>query len=319
MTDTGISRDISPVKLKARLKSMYFYMSRAEALDLALSAVVDDYDAGVLSGEYFEGSGLVVVGESNSGKTREINQALRRMTDSGPALECGREKQILQITLDGETTWKALGLHVVERLGYAMTARRTEHEIWAQARRQLERTGTWLVHIDECQHMFETLGERDTRKVINSIKTFMKNRDWPVVVVLSGIPQLLDKVNVDPQLRNLMTPYWMQPVDPLMDEDIDEIDTAFYQFAESLGINIDEVRSEEVFQRMCYGFGNMYGRIFKFMIDVFSTLPRDQAAITVDFLADRYSVLTGCIPGHNVFLREDYRACDVDRLLAGME
>ncbi|MEP1699425.1 MAG: hypothetical protein ABJJ69_23080 [Paracoccaceae bacterium] len=43
------------------LKSLYFYMPRAVGLDEALSSVVDEYDTGALTGQHFEGCGLVVV------------------------------------------------------------------------------------------------------------------------------------------------------------------------------------------------------------------------------------------------------------------
>ena len=155
--------------------------------------------------------------------------------------------------------------------------------------------------------------------MINSIKTFMKHRDWPVVVVLSGIPELLEKVNLDPQLRNVLTPYYLHPLDPLAKEGFDEIDTVLYGFSEATGIGIDAVRNEDVFMRMCHGHGNMYGRVFRFLVDVFASLPVDLSELTVGFLADRYALKTGCIPGQNVFLRDDYLGCDVEALMAGSD
>ena len=319
MNELLIPRDLSVVKRRAKLKALFFQMSRADALDEKLQAVIDDFDAGVLSGKHWEGNGLVVVGESNSGKTEEINRALDRFASQTASLECGRETNFLQIALEGETTWKALGLTVVRELGYEMAARKTEHEIWSQARRQLERTGTWLIHVDECQHMFETLGDKETRKVINSIKTLMKHRHWPVVVVLSGIDDLLGKVNLDPQFRNLMTAFHMGPINPMLDADLDEVDTAFVGYAAAVGVNIDRVRSEETYRRLCYGHGNLFGRVFKFMVDLFANVPPDCTDMTIDMLAERYAARSGCMPGHNPFLRDDYHACDVDNLLAGVD
>jgi len=71
--------------------------------------MVDEYDAGRLSGEYFEGSGLVVVGESGSGKPTEINYTLARLVQDRPALECGLETSFIQLTLVSETTDAARG------------------------------------------------------------------------------------------------------------------------------------------------------------------------------------------------------------------
>ncbi len=284
------------------LKSMYFYMSRAEELDEVLASVVDEYDAGALTSQHFEGCGLVVVGESHSGKTWEIDHALARMAEGGDLLECGREKRFTQFALNGETTWKAMGLQITKELGYEMSPRCTEHVIWSEIRKRLQQDGVWLLHIDECQHMFQTLGENETRKVLNSIKTFMKHRDWPIVVVLSGIPELMDKVNLDPQLRNLITPCFLPPLDPLAEDAFDEVDTVLCGFSQATGIGVSDVRNEDVYARLCHGHGNLYGRIFRFLMDVFAALPADQSELSVEFLADRYASRTGCVPCHNVFL-----------------
>lgn len=303
---------------KARLRNMYFHMSRAADLDRLFKGAADDYDSGVLSGNLFEASCLTIVGESNSGKTEEIRHALSRLHEEHPTLECGRDVRSLSIFLDGETTWKSLGIKILEQVGYHMSPRKTEHEIWSRVRLQLKMQGYWIVHIDECQHMFETLGEKETKKVINSIKTLIKNPDWPVVVVLSGIPELLSKVNIDPQLRNLTSAYQMRSLDPLSDHDLNEVDTAFYHYAEARGVNIDDVRNEETYQRICYAHGNHFGLIFKFMVDVFANIEDEQTGLSLPWLAERYAAKTGCVPGHNPFIREDYRLCEVRELLAGM-
>lgn len=318
MNDLSTMDGMSLAMRKARLRNMYFHMSRAEDLDRLFKAAADDYDSGVLTGQLFEASCLTIVGESNSGKTEEIRHAMSRLQESCPTLECGRDVQSVSIFLDGETTWKSLGIKILEQVGYHMSPRKTEHEIWSRVRLQLKTQGYWIVHIDECQHMFETLGEKDTKKVVNSIKTLIKNPDWPVVVVLSGIPELLPKVNFDPQLRNLTSAYHMRPLDPLSDHDLNEVDTAFYHYAEARGVDIDGIRDEDTYQRMCYAHGNHFGLIFKFMVDVFANIEDEQGALDISWLADRYAAKTGCVPGHNPFIREDYQMCEVKELLAGM-
>lgn len=316
MTVEAAPKNMTRVQRKAFLKRKYFRLPRADILDGLLSTVVDDFDAGKLSGDRFEGSGLVVIGESGSGKSKEIDECLQRFMAEGSTLECGIEKRILQYALDGETTWKALGLQLLERLGYPLVATRTEHEIWSRVRFQSEKQGIWLIHVDECQHMFQTLGEKETNKVINSIKTLMKHREWPLVVVLSGIPELLDKVNLDPQLRNLMTPYRLDRLDP-HSTDLDEIDTAVFELAEALGIDISEIRNEDTYLLLSYGHEDLYGKIFRFIRNAFGSLPDGETRMTVSHLADLYGQNTSCSSGQNVFLREDYEACNVKVLMAG--
>jgi hypothetical protein len=319
MSSEGSLDGVTEVERLAHLKKMYFHMSRAEDLDAVFKRAVDDYDAGVLTEELFEASCLTIIGESNSGKTREIRHAIARLEAGGHVLKCGRAIKSLPVFLDGATTWKALGINILENVGYDITARRTEHEIWSRVRQQLRREGIWIIHIDECQHMFEDLGPKETRKVINSIKTMVKHPDWPVVVVLSGVPELLEKVNLDPQLRNLTTAYFMRPLDPNSEEDLNEIDTAFYHYAAARGVDIGGVRNEDTYRRMCYAHGHHFGRVFKFMVRLFAEMEDDDKRIDLGMMAESYAKKSGCIPGHNPFVRPDYKICEVDVLLAGVD
>jgi len=317
MSEHKTMHGLSPAMRKARLRKMYFQMTRAKELDKRFEDAVVDYDSGVLTNEPFEASCLTIVGESNSGKTREIRHALSRLKEKTPKLECGREVRSLSIFLDGETTWKSLGIKMLERLGYTMSPRKTEHEIWARVRLQLKMQGYWIVHIDECQHMFETLGIKETKKVINSIKNLVKDPDWPVFVVLSGIPELLQIMNFEEQLMNPTSAYHLRSLDPLSDGDMAEVDTAFFHYAEARGVNIDRVRNEDTYQRLCYAHRNQFGLIFKFMVDLFANVEDDQTELDISMLAARYAAKTGCVAGHNPFIRDNFELCIVDELLAG--
>lgn len=314
MNDASSFTKMSRVHRRALLKSQYFHMTRADALDAALAEAVEDFDAGNLTGRHFEATGLVVIGESGSGKTTEINEALRRFSADPRPLECGLERKFVQLALEAETTWKALGIQLLKNLGFELTARRTEHEIWARVRSQLEGQGIWLLHIDECQHMFQTLGTNEILKVLNALKTFMKHREWPMVIILSGIPELLTKVNIDPQFQRLVTPVHMAQIDP-MSSDLEEIDTAFYGLATKVGIDIGKVRTEDTYMRLSYACLDVYGRVFRFLVDLLAALPEGRTELTLDDFAERYAVQTGCMPGQNVFLREDYRECSAGLLM----
>jgi hypothetical protein len=304
---------ISRLQRRTLLKSKYFRMGRADELDAALNFSVEDYEAGVMTGDHFEGTGIAVIGESGSGKTKEINALLKRFGDKPDMMESGLERKFLQYALAGETTWKALGLQLLALLDYPLKANRTEHEIWSRVRFQMKARGIWLLHIDECQHMFQTLGSNESKKVINSIKTCMKDREWPILVVMSGIPELLEVVNLDPQLRNLVTPISLRCVDT--GRDLADLDAAFVGYCSLVGGDVEGLREKHIYERMAHGHEYLFGRVFRFMVEALASLPDDQSTITVEHLADCYARKTGCIPGFNVFLQDDFFDCDVSNLM----
>lgn len=158
--------------------------------------------------------------------------------------------------------------------------------------------------------MFQSLGKNEHQTVLNSLKTLIKNRDWPTVIILSGIPALLQKISLDSQLQRLLSVVHMRRIDP-GSSDIDEIDTAFVGLAGLIGVDISGVRNEDTYLRMIYACLDAYGRVFRFIVDLLASLPEGQKKLTPAYLADHYAFLTGLPPGHNVFLRDDYESCTV--------
>lgn len=299
----------------AVLKKMYFKMGRAEELDERLQAVVSDFDAGRLTGDRFEGCGLVVVGESGSGKSREIDHAVQRFLKAGPELDCGLEKRVHQVALEGPTSWKSLGQLLLDALGYPISSGRTEPEIWARVRAQLKGQGIWLLHIDECQHIFDRVGEHETKRLINAIKGLMKHREWPIAVILSGIPTLIDTLNIDAQLRTKLKPFRLPIIDHL-GSDLDEIDTVLCAYGDALSVDVTPIRDEDAYFRLVHGFEYQFGRVFRFLIDVVVEASQNKKRLTLEQLADRYEFETGCNTSNNVFIRPDYEACNVKALFA---
>ena len=202
-------------------------------------------------------------------------------------------------------------MQILEDLGYPNSARRTEHEIWHRVRLQMEGQGIWMLHLDECQHMFQTTGDRETKKIINSLKSRLKNRNWQVVLILTGIPELVEKHAEDPQLHDKFSWQALRPID-LDSGDLDELDTAFCGFANAIGIDVSSVRRDDIYRRMSYGHGDLFGRTFRFMIEALATLPTGETMLTEEHLADRFAArMIVNIPANNVYLRDDYLSCDV--------
>lgn len=311
--NSQVEAPISRLQRRTLLKSKYFRMGRADELDAALNFAVGDFEAGVMTGDHFEGSGIAVIGESGSGKTKEINALFQRFGDAPEIMESGLERKFLQYALAGETTWKALGLQLLGLLDYPLKANRTEHEIWNRVRFQMKERGIWMLHIDECQHMFQTLGSNESKKVINSIKTCMKDREWPILVVMSGIPELLEVVNLDPQLRNLVTSVSLRSIDTT--RDLADLDAALVGYGNVAEVDVEALRQEHIYERMAHGHEYLFGRVFRFMVEAFASLPDGQSTMTVEHLADCYARKTGCIPGFNVFLQDDFFDCDVSTLM----
>jgi hypothetical protein len=88
-------------------------------------------------------------------------------------------------------TPKALGLEILSALGYPISASRTQAYIFATVRERLQRLGILVLHLDEVHNVLESASEREIREIRKVLKTFLVSDTWPVVLILSGLPQIV--------------------------------------------------------------------------------------------------------------------------------
>src|SRR5690606_13164017 len=140
------------VELSRPLKAAYFPFSRAQDLSRALSWCVTDYATKASIGQLFEARGVLVIGESRQGKSREIQRFRDKFNGGSEIMPDGRPARIVHCILSGKVTWKDLGVKVLSALGYPLKGRNTQAEIWVVKYAELQ--GVVGIHFDECQHVF---------------------------------------------------------------------------------------------------------------------------------------------------------------------
>ena len=99
----------------------------------------------------------------------------------------------------GRKTLRALGYPISEK------SRLSQAEIWERVVFQAEVQGVVGIHYDEAQHILRKKPDGERLAILNSFKTLMKSNDWPLILILSGVPELANYVREEPQLFRLMT------------------------------------------------------------------------------------------------------------------
>src|SRR5699024_5479468 len=97
-------------------------------------------------------------------------------------------------------TLKGVGISCLNGLGYPLMRDRTAGIIWELVQSHLRELQIMFLHLDEAQDLMGSQSEREMLAVVNTLKSVMQNRYWPVSIVLSGLPTLKTLLNLDPQL-----------------------------------------------------------------------------------------------------------------------
>jgi len=223
------------VELSRPLKAAYFPFSRAQDLSRALSWCVTDYATKASIGQLFEARGVLVIGESRQGKSREIQRFRDKFNGGSEIMPDGRPARIVHCILSGKVTWKDLGVKVLSALGYPLKGRNTQAEIWVVKYAELQ--GVVGIHFDECQHVFSEVGERTNQQILDSFKTLLKDSRWPLMLILSGIPSLAAHVAKEEQLVRLLRTVHFATIDLTRQKDVDEMLNLTFVYAEKAGLD----------------------------------------------------------------------------------
>jgi hypothetical protein len=150
--------------------------------------------------------GIVLVGQSGSGKTTAIRELVRK---NAHLLVTDAEKEhceFISLQVPSPATMKFVGSATLRALGYPLSGDKQGSVIWDQVKVQLKLRRTLFLHLDEAQDLARYQTDKERQSVVNTLKSLMENSHWPTGVILTGMPDLKRIVNQDPQLARRLFP-----------------------------------------------------------------------------------------------------------------
>lgn len=306
---------IDPHRVNASLalQKVHYTFPRAAELRGAFETCLHDYFVKASTGRHFEVRGMLVTGESRVGKTSETVRLVEEFNNSMTEMPDGRVGKILYCKLDGSISWKDLGQKTLEALGYTAHSRRTQSEIWKMVRDQSRGLGVIGLYYDECQHVF-TSGEKSNQKFLDRFKSLMKEPEWPLMLILSGVPALASYVNSEEQIAHLLSPIHFEKInlgriaDPTRDPDMIELNKLVYTYADHSGIEVDNLVDVDFLQRLDFACASRWGLVIELLIRAFGLCRlRDQATATIEVFSEAYAQNTRLPQGLCPFTAPDYR------------
>ncbi|OWX99276.1 ATP-binding protein [Thioclava sp. IC9] len=299
--------DMEAVAAVAPLKEASYPFARAEQLHEALRWCITDYYAKASLGKEFEARGLMVTGQSRLGKTHEVKKLLTSFHAENIKMPSGQPARIITILLSRRMTWKDLGLAVLEALDYPLNGRRSQNYIWARVIDEAKRLGVIGIYFDECQHVFSKDNHKTNRNFLDSFKTLMKDARWPIMLILSGVPELAGYVRSEEQLARLLRPVEFDEI--RLPRDLQEMNNLAYSFADKAELCFDELSTENFLKRLSFACANRWGLVIELIVEAFALCRRSgETSCTIDHFSKSFSLMYGTPFGYSPFEVEDYEA-----------
>jgi len=300
--------DTALVDVRKPLLEARFPFGRSERLRDAMTWCASDYYAKAAIGQQFEARGIVVIGESRQGKSTEIETLLRAFNDGSTIMPDGRPAKIVSCLLSGKVTWKDLGVVILEVLGYPLRGRHSQTEIWSKVRKCAELQGVIGIHFDECQHVFTHADSATNQKMLDSFKSLLKDHNWPLMLIFSGIPSLAAHIKKEEQLDRLLRTVSFDGIDLSEEADRDEILHLVFSYADKAELDVDDIVTQDFLERLDFAACHRWGLVIELLIEAFSLAATTPDKVCrIDHFSTAFSKISGMAEGYSPFTMPNYR------------
>ncbi len=262
-----------------------------------------------------EARGPLVAGTSGAGKTRILRRVFRHHTQKLTLLEDAQPNvDVVSLSIPSPATPKGVGIATLHALGCPLNRERTSQIIWGLVQTHLERRKALFLHFDEAQDFSLANNDRDMRSVINTLKSIMQHTSWPTPIILSGMPFLLELVNLDPQLARRFEPVLMHKISVSSDSDL--ILSAIKSYAISAEVELsDKLLSQEFIRRLVHASDCCFGILIEIFIAAIGECFLGGSKLAPSAFAKAFADRSGCPIGVNPMVCDHFETINVRKLL----
>lgn len=253
-----------------------------------------------------EGTAVAIIGDSGAGKTTAMLNYLRNNPFfphyGDPRGGC----PLITVGVKAPCILRQLGTATLRGAGYPLSRELRENEAWALVHFQLAEQLLLFVHYEEAQRIIKQKNDNERKKIIETLAGLMTDPNWPLHLIISGLPELkalfqenllLDEPKEPNQpdahatLRRRTRFVEFLPVD--LKADRKEIAQALKIYEKLAGVSLTLARDPEMQARLCHAGARQMGLFFEltvFAIDV--CLRAGRKAVILDDYADAYAART---------------------------
>ncbi|TXH35601.1 MAG: hypothetical protein E6Q98_15005 [Rhodospirillaceae bacterium] len=298
--------------LLTKLHESYISSGRDKRLSSQFDRLVDSAVLPQHSGaaRRLEGRALFVMGESGAGKSRSLSYLFSKRPNLNPyETEIGTMRPLVSVVAPSPCTLRQLANEILDTIEYKTTTDLKENIAWRIVKQQLKQRRTIILHIDEVQHCLQNRTDHESQKLLDTLKNLMQSPDWPVCLVLSGLPEFGKFARRDKQIPFRSRMISLPPLS--IPADLKWVKFMVKAIFERLELDISALSSDTFYLRLCHAASNLTGRIARFIQGAGEeAIYGHRNAVTVNDFAEFYAAHSACDPDENIFLVRDWHLID---------
>lgn len=245
---------------------------------------------------------LAVCGDSGSGKTRALLEHTSRIPALQPyEFQGATYSPFLAYEAPSPCTPNLLAQEGLRALGVDVKSTIKENAAWDLFRNELKAHRVLFVLIDEAQHAVNTANRIEAQKIADALKNLVQMPDWPVRLILAGVPPLDEFLSTEKQLFNRRTLIRFEKLHGKRGlESIREVLGKVIR--EHAGLKLSEDLAGDFAARLSHASDGDFGSVIQMMRDAAEiVITTDRLAVERADFAATYESFTGCTPDNNVF------------------
>lgn len=258
-----------------------------------------------------EARAIAVIGASGSGKTKLVKRVLTRHPDLAQPKAGDETIEFISIPVPSPATVKDLGSILLGEIGYDSERKgASAGDIWRQVRTLLKNRKTLFVHLDEAQHLIASQNKNVRELVVDTLKTLLNSDIWPVGLILSGTPKMLEMLNADVQLGRRVDMVKLPPIS--WASHAKEVRAILLTYAGMAKLEIcDELDIEDLLPRLIHAGANEFGWTIQILLFALEEALLGEAdCLKLSHFAEAFWRKSSCVPALNIFLAADYLRID---------
>ncbi|MGF9565112.1 TniB family NTP-binding protein [Neorhizobium sp. BT27B] len=296
-------------RLLEEVNSIYVTTDRDQELRMDIDTML----ANMMNPSTAEGYAVAVIGPPGAGKSTLVNRTLDTIPELAPRDDgYGNAVEFcLRVQTPSSCTAKTLGAAIVKATGYPLEKTPNEDDLWNLVNARLQKKMHKIIFFDEFQHVLKGPKAKGGAHLTNTIKLLMQNIDWPVWIIIAGVPDTLEFVARDEwfQMERRTRPL---EIDDLADTegDIENTRAILEALVEAAELTCEIPLTDLFIRRLMHAglwrFG-MTIQLIKMSIERALWDSASGSNLTYDHFVNGYKRMSSCSKLSNVFLSDDWQ------------
>jgi hypothetical protein len=105
--------------------------------------------------------------------------------------------------------------------------------------------------------------------ILDSFKSLLKQPEWPLMLILSGVDSLVHHITSEEQLAYLMRPVSFTEIAMHHPDDLAELVSLCHAYADKAGLDFSGLNTRDFYERLTCACANRWGLVIELLIDAF--------------------------------------------------